>query len=311
VSSSVDVIPVVLFTYARPVHLRRVLACLRADEVPLIYAYADGAKGAADADAVEEVRAILRAQDWCRLCLIERPFNIGLGRNVLVGVTEVAAKHGAFIVFEDDLVCTPGTYAWMCAALRAYAGEPRVLSVTGWTHPRVTPPDVGDAPFFDARTESWSWGSWSRAWHGMNDGDALAKMRATKDRGLAPGAYGADLPLMARQEARKNIWAVRWVYHHFAQGGLCVHPPWSMVDHVGFDVNATNAVLDEGWSNAPLRPTPPIPRIWPEPREHPDCRHLRLAVNPGGWRMWRKRIHAGLVRRWRVVAMALTGGSHE
>jgi hypothetical protein len=311
VSEIADIIPVVLFTYARPAHLQRVLDCLRANEVPLIYAYADGSRGPGDVAAVEEVRALLRAQDWCELHLIERSANLGLGRNVLGGVTEVAAKHGAFIVFEDDLVCVPGTYAWMCAALRAYEGDTRVLSVTGWTHPRVTPAGLGDVPFFDARTESWAWGSWARGWRGMTDSDALRKMRATRERGLAPDAYGADLPLMAKQEARKNIWAVRWVYHHFARGGLCVHPPWSMVDHVGFDKTATNAILDEGWSNAPLRPAPPIPHVWPEPREHPDCRRLRQAVNPGGWRMWRKRIHAGLIRRWRVVAMSLAGGSHE
>ena len=58
-------VPIVLFAYARPAHLARVLECLRANTVPLIYAFADGAKSATDLTAVTEVRAQLRAIDWC------------------------------------------------------------------------------------------------------------------------------------------------------------------------------------------------------------------------------------------------------
>ena len=83
--STAGIIPVVLLAYARPAHLARVLACLRENRVPLIHAFADGAKGPADAAAVREVRAMLRAVDWCDLRLVERDANLGLGRNVLAG----------------------------------------------------------------------------------------------------------------------------------------------------------------------------------------------------------------------------------
>jgi hypothetical protein len=293
----VNPIPVALFAYARPAHLARVLACLRENRVPLLCAFADGAKGTADAAAVAATRALLRGVDWCELRLVERDANLGLGRNVLAGVTEIAAQHEAFIVWEDDLVCVPGTYAWMSAALRHYANDGRVMSVTGWTHPRGTPADVGEAPYFDGRAECWVWGSWPRAWRGMNDRTALAKMQAAADRGIAPDSCGADLPAMAREEACKNIWAVRWLYHHLERGGLCMRPPWSMVENVGFDSGATNAAGVFDWGNPPLRAAPPIPDHWPEPNEHPDCRRLWRAANPGGWRQLWRRVRVRLARR--------------
>jgi hypothetical protein len=292
---NVNPIPIVLFAYARPAHLARVLACLREDRVPLICAFADGAKGEGDAPAVMETRALLRGVDWCELRLVERERNLGLGRNVLAGVTEVAARHEAFIVWEDDIVGVPGAYAWLCAALTHYARDERVMSVTAWTHPRVTPADVGDAPYFDARAECWVWGSWARAWRGMNDGSALEKMLAAARGGITPDAYGADLPQMAREEQRKNIWAVRWLYHHFASGGLCVRPPWSLVDNIGFDAQATNAADATRWAHTTLRPAPPIPERWPEPRERPDCRKLAAAAYP------RRRLLArvwGRMKKW-------------
>jgi putative methyltransferase (TIGR04325 family) len=274
------VIPVVLFAYARPAHLARALACLRENGVPLIYAFADGAKGEADAAAVAETRALLRAVDWCEMRLTERGENFGLGRNVLAGVSDVAARHEAFVVWEDDLVSVSGTYAWVCAALRRYAADERVMSVSAWTHPRVTPADVGAAPYSDARAECWVWGAWARSWRGMAEQTALEKMAAAAKRGVAADAYGADLPEMARGEAKKNIWAVRWLYHHFQHGGLCVRPPWSMVEHIGFDAGATNAAEAVEWENPPLRAAPPVPVVWPEPREAEGVRGRWQAANP-------------------------------
>jgi hypothetical protein len=293
-----ETIPVILFAYARPAHLRRVLACLRENTVPLLYVFADGAKGADDAAAVAETRALLRAIDWCELRLTERAENLGLGRNVLAGVSEVAARHGAFVVWEDDLVCVSGTYAWVVAALRHYATDPRVMSISAWTHPRVTPGDTGDAPYFDARAECWVWGTWSRSWRGMSDQTALEKLAAAESGGIARGAYGADLPVMASAEAKKNIWAVRWLYHHFAHRGLCLRPPWSMVEHIGFDAAATHAATATEWANPALRAAPPIPTVWPDPREHADCRHLWTAANPS--RPWLQRGWQRLHRLWQA-----------
>ncbi len=282
--SAATEIPVVLFAYARPDHLARTLVSLRENQVPLILAFADGAKGATDADRVTEVRALLRAIDWCEVRVIERAENLGLGRNVIAGVGEVATQHAAFVVWEDDLIAVPGTYAWVCAALRAYADDERVMSVTAWTHPRVTPRDVGDAPYFDGRAECWVWGAWARSWRGMAEQTALEKLAAAEARGVAAAAYGADLPLMAAREQAQNIWAVRWLYHHLQHGGLCVRPPWSMVEHIGFDASATNAATATAWANPPLHVAPPIPAGWPKPREHPACRARWEAASAAGWR---------------------------
>jgi hypothetical protein len=296
-----DPIPVVLFAYARPAHLARALACLRENGVPLIHAFADGAKGGADAAAVAETRALLQAVDWCEMHIIEREENLGLGRNVLAGVSEIASQHDAFIVWEDDLICVPGTYGWMCAVLQHYAHDPRVMSVTGWTHPRVTPADVGEQPYFDARAECWVWGAWARSWQGMIAESAWEKLRVAEQHGLPRAAYGADLPEMARAEQRRNIWAVRWLYHHFQHGGLCVRPPWSMVEHIGHEAMATNLsnpLISLDWGNPSLRPAPPLPGEWPEAREHFQCRAMWRAANPA-WRFgWPGRMLGRLQYFW-------------
>jgi hypothetical protein len=54
------VIPVALFAYARPDYLRKTLACLRENQVPLIYAFSDGPPAPDKALQVDQVREILR-----------------------------------------------------------------------------------------------------------------------------------------------------------------------------------------------------------------------------------------------------------
>jgi len=266
-------IPVILFAYARPGHLRRTLDCLRENRVPLICAFSDGAKTPEKEAAVSEVREILRSVDWCEVLLCERDTNLGLGRSVLTGVTEVLGRHEAAIIFEDDHVCVPGTYDYLCAALEHYRDDDRVMSVTGWTHPLITPEDITDRPYFDGRAECWVWGTWAGAWRGMDVG-AETLMKQCRRRGIDIYRYGADLVDMAQAEREQNIWAVRLLYAHILKRKLCLRPPWSMVENIGMDPAATNTRTDSWLKNPPLRSCPPVPKQWPEPAEHPACADL-------------------------------------
>jgi len=287
-------IPVVLFIYKRFSYLKQILDGLRWENIPLLYVYADGPRGNDSLHELRHARAQIRLIDWCEVRIIERNQNLGLGKSILKGVTEVARVHDQFIVWEDDLICVPGTYAWMCAALCHYSGFDKVMSVTAWTHPRITPPNLNGKPFFDGRAECWVWGAWSKSWRGMLEETALQKMTNATLRGVRPDAFGSDLPEMAKLEEKRNIWAVRWLYHHIQHGGFCLRPPWSMIEHKGYDEHASNCGPDRQWDNPSLRQAPSVPCEWPAPQMHPGCRELWREAVPSKWR-----------RRWRLLGSRL------
>jgi hypothetical protein len=267
----------VLFAYSRPDHLSRTLECLAADKVPLIHAFCDGAKTPELIPRVSLVRQVLRSIDWCEVVMHERQENLGLGRSVRRGVTEILKEYDSIIVFEDDCICVPGTYEYLSTALRQYSDEAKVMSVTGWTHPRGTPANVGNQPYFDGRAECLVWGTWARSWDGM-DQEAMTLVRQCRTKGIDVCRYGADLIEMAEVELKQNIWAVRWLYLHMLREGLCLRPPHSLVEHIGFDELATNACDGSEWSNPPLKPCPPLPDRWPVPEENLECARLWQAA---------------------------------
>jgi GT2 family glycosyltransferase len=267
---------VALFTFLRTDTLARTLECLRENGVRHIIAFSDGPRCPEEEERVARVRALLRGIDWADVRVVERPRNLGLGVSIRTGVAEVLAEHDSVIVVEDDLEFIPGTYDFLRDALARYRDEPRVMSVTAWTHPRTTPAGV-DGPYFDGRTECLVWGTWRRAWKGM-DRDALSHMQEAVSRGIDPARYGDDLVEMATREKTKNIWAVRWSFLHIAQGGLCLRPPHPLVTHMGLDAHASNAGEDTRWLNERLGPLPARPIRWPAPVEHPDCPRLWQAA---------------------------------
>jgi hypothetical protein len=263
-------IPVILFAYARPDHLRQTLQCLRQNKVPLIIAFSDAARSSIDEERVELVRKQLHEIDWCETRIIERRKNLGLGKSIISGVTEALMEFEIVIVFEDDLICVPGTYNYLCSALRHYQTNTNVMSVTGWNHPELIPSDIEDQPYFDGRSDCLVWGTWRRVWQEMGS-DSKSLLKSCEAQGIDIYRYGADLVDMAEIEIMKNIWAVRFLFLHILNKGLCLRPPWSMVEHIGHGSLATNASDWEKWKNPPLKQAPPIPQEWPAPIEHPQC----------------------------------------
>src|SRR5476649_2285165 len=131
-------VPVALFAFRRADLLARTLAALRENGVPRIYAFSDGARDGADDADIAEVRRMLHDVDWAEISVVARERNLGLSASIISGISEVLALHDEIVVCEDDIEFAAGAYEYMVAALARYRDEPRVMCISGWTHPRMT-----------------------------------------------------------------------------------------------------------------------------------------------------------------------------
>lgn len=238
--------PIAVFAYRRPEHLRRTLASLMACDgfaaAPL-FLFADGARGATDADGVAAARAVAREMIGDAAQYHLSPTNRGLSNSIIAGVATVLERHDRIIVIEDDMELSRGFLSYMNAALARYAGESSVMQVSG--HMFDVPAFMGrDRALFLPLTTSWGWATWRRAWATFDTAaPGWQDLRGDRDlrrRFNIDGAYDYASMLERQMSGVGDSWAIRWHWSVFRAGGVSLFPPVSMVRNTGMDGSGTH-----------------------------------------------------------------------
>ena len=231
-------IPVALFAYARPDHLRETLEGLKRNNVSLIYAFCDGAKDETSAAKVEEVRHLIKNIEWAQVNITERETNLGLGKSIRAGITEVLKYHDKIIVIEDDIVMRPGGYEYTVAALKYFENDKRIMSVSMWTHPSITPKNAKTG-FFAERFVCWGWGTYKWAWELYSDSPKEMYDKCM-NRGINPEIWGKDIHWQAENAESRNLWYVGYLLTHLLFNGISFFPCEPLAMNIGRDSSAEN-----------------------------------------------------------------------
>lgn len=245
--------PIIIFTYNRPQHTRRMLQALEraelADESE-VFIFSDGAKNANSIDAVNKVRAII-AEPWHfkNITIIERKQNMGLAQNVITGVSDIIAKYGKVIVLEDDLEIAKVGLRYFNDALDAYEEEEKVMEISGYMYPVKNAEKLPETFFFRV-ANSWGWATWARAWKLYNtDIDALtADFDKEKIKRFSIDHTENFWKQVKEFKTGKiNSWAIRWYLTLFNNNGLALYPRHSMIQNMGTDGSGTHSDADNAY----------------------------------------------------------------
>lgn len=238
--------PILVFGYNRPDKLGQVLAslqeCPEFEDSPVTI-YVDGSKGPADAEKVEQVRAVAQA---CQGSNVEHRFrekNIGLKNSIREGVSRAFESHDTAIIIEDDLVVSRGILTYFNNALQRYATDDRVWSVSAYMYEVPSLRSKRDALFLPV-ANPWGWATWKRCWQAPElSAEEVAELRQSSSfrayfDGLSARDYASILAL--DEKGLVNSWFIHWYLKLFHAGGLVVYPPRSMIMNVG-DADGTHA----------------------------------------------------------------------
>jgi hypothetical protein len=262
--------PIALFTYNRPVHTRQTIDALLKNEYASgsdLIIFSDAPKNDVAEERVRQTRIYLKGITGFRsIKIIERTENMGLAANIIDGVTQVVNEYGRIIVLEDDLLTSPYFLRYMNEALSMYEHVDEVISVHGYVYPvkKLLPEN-----FFLIHTDSLGWGTWKDKWVYFNpNGEEL--LRQLVQRGLLrqfnfDGSYNFARMLKRQTRGRNDSWAIRWYASAFLENKLSLFPGRSLVFHNGGDNTGTNCVyeswLDVDLSDSPINLRPQLPLI--------------------------------------------------
>jgi hypothetical protein len=306
-------VPVALFSYNRPNHVRRALEtlgkCHRLDEVQIVV-FNDGPKRPDDHAGVQAARdEVRRLQNQLGLEVVERPDNLGLARSIVSDVTELCRQFGRVIVLEDDLAVAPDFLDYMLTALDRYENNTNVYQVSGYMFP-VEHPTQPDA-FFLPLTTTWGWATWERAWshfdwNAAGYEDVLQNPRVRQEFDLE-GAYPYSQLLRDKLNGANDSWGILWWWCVFKNRGLALHPRRTLIWVGGFDGSGTHcrdeAVLQQVDFRDIDQPSLSGRMIFPPQPEVDEAAFLRVKVflkahyGVGPWKRI-KRLFSGLQRRF-------------
>jgi hypothetical protein len=248
-------VPLAVFAYNRPQHLRECLdalaACIGIGECrPQIYC--DGPRGAGDAEAVAATRDVARR--WAALhhaTVIEPEQNLGLARSIIGATTSLCNAYGRVIAVEDDLVVAPPFVRYMLDGLAQFERHPEVYQIAGYMFGVRHPPQP--ASFFLPMVTTWGWATWQRAWAGV-DWTAAGALERLQERRVRKafdldGSYPYTEALRARLAGQNQSWGILWWWHVFSRNGMALFPARTLVANRGFDGSGYHCP-DRDWRGA-------------------------------------------------------------
>lgn len=248
-----ELAPIIIFTYNRPHHTRKMLQALENAELAQdseVFIFSDGAKNANAIEHVNRVRAII-AEPWNfkKITIIERERNVGLAQNIISGVSEIIKQYGKVIVLEDDLEISKVGLRYFNDALDAYEQEEKVMEISGYMYP-VKDADKLPETFFFRVANSWGWATWKRAWKKYNtDIDQLiTDFDKDKIKRFSIDHTENFWKQVKEYKAGKiNSWAIRWYLTLFNNDGLALYPRQSMIQNMGTDGSGTHSDADNAY----------------------------------------------------------------
>ena len=240
-----DLAPIILFVYNRLEHTKQTIQALQKNllaEKSIIYIYSDGPKNESNNESIQTVRECIKGIDGFKeIIIIERNNNIGLGNNIIDGVTEVLNNYGKAIILEDDLITSQYFIEYMNEGLYYYRDKKKVYSICGFC-PEYVSENILDDYEYDVfcirRNESQGWGTWKDRWEKVDwlikDYNEFKKDRE-KQREFNRSAYNMTEMLNLQMKGIIDSWAIRWDYHIFKNNGVSIFPIKSLIRNIGFD----------------------------------------------------------------------------
>ena len=249
--------PIILFCYNRPNHLRKTLGWLIANKYAsesILYVFCDGPKVDAPEEQIKKIEEVRKVVDelaitpsFKELYIVKRDTNIGLGKSIISGVTEVIRKYGKAIVLEDDLETSPFFLSYMNQCLDHYENRKSVFSISSLSRPhpeRFYPKDYPYDVYVSLVHHPTGWATWSDRWEQV-DWDAKAYNIIKDSPEMLAAFRRLEYPewedLIRVKEKGMNVWSVIFTLAHFVNYAISICPIVSYVNHIGWDEEATNA----------------------------------------------------------------------
>lgn len=247
--SEKELAPVVFFAFNRPSHTQEALLALSKNDLAQdtdLFVFIDGPRGPEDFESISQVNLVIaKIVGFKSIQIIHRPYNYGLAKNIVEGVSDIIARRGKVIVLEDDILTSEAFLNYMNNALSYFQNEKKVWHISGYMEPINSSRDKDT--FFWRAMDCWGWGTWDDRWKFYEKNPAKLISEFSKNDIYLfnlEGSYDFWSQILNNLKGEINSWAIFWYAVIFKNNGLCLSPYVSYSQNIGFDGSGVHCNSD-------------------------------------------------------------------
>ena len=261
-------VPVLLITFNRPGHTRRVLETILAADPQDLYVFQDGAREGNENDVrkCEKVRQVVEGlvmRTGTRLHTLYSEKNLGCGPGPVTGITWFFGQVEQGIVMEDDCLPHPDFFPYCEELLEKYKDVEEVQFINAALYDDRW--QCEHSYDFSRYMVAGAWASWRRFWVSydidLKSVDAKAFHRRCKkllyERIEADWWYFKLLEIQ-KDNAKKSYWDYQCLIVLLLNSGITVMPQRNLISNIGFDEEGTHTLSNDGHGDRMVYPIMPL-----------------------------------------------------
>lgn len=248
--------PILLITFNRPEHTRRVLIEILKQEPQSLYVCQDGAREGNENDRIkcQEVRDVVNEltlaykanHEHFTLHTLYQSKNLGCGPGPVAGITWFFENVEMGIIMEDDCLPSETLMAFEAELLEKYKDDERVSIITGTN--ALTKWRSYKYDYIFSKTGGMtmgSWASWRRAWDHFDweiKSWANPETRERMFQILGADKYSEIAPLYNTIYANppRDAWDFQWAYARTLLDSYTIVSTVNQMSNIGFGEESTH-----------------------------------------------------------------------
>lgn len=237
-------IPVVIYGFARPDHLRKLLSSIENSKdynrFHFVF-FLDGPRNPTEIALVKEVHDVCLRFPAKHKTIFSSEFNVGLHDSVVKGLDAVFQSYEFAVVLEDDLECDPKVLSWFEEQSHNLTEERHQGGLCGYFPPMLE--QFAERTFECSRFHSWGWATWRNVWNEIDFTDQrlleLVVSRVSREKIFLSGPD--ILPIAIAQIAGDiDSWAVKFTFSAITSDQKFKFPGSSLIKNNGYGKESTH-----------------------------------------------------------------------
>lgn len=244
--------PILLITFNRPEHTRRVLETILAAKLTDLYVFQDGVREGDKSDIAKcaEVKCVVEKLTKDTNVVLHTYYsdrNLGCGAGPMTGIDWFFSQVEMGIVMEDDCLPHPDFFGYCEELLERYKDDDNVRFINSTLYDNRW--KCKASYDFSRYMVTGAWAGWRRTWQGFDldlknlNAKAFRKhvLELTDNRGEANWWFSIVKEIQ-RDNNKKSYWDYQMQIHLFKDSALTIHPQRNLVSNIGFDGEGTHTL---------------------------------------------------------------------